>query len=393
MDEPLFISCSAQRKLYKIPHEGAAVIAGYWSPERGLCSQTVLLKWTDGKVVSLQPLGDLKSYSENTFAWDSFILLPGWLDAHVHLALDSIDFYQCLENWKNSLLIEENIKEYLQHYLKMGIVGIRDGGDLPGFSWLARNNVNGNVWLGPKVVSVHEAVNRAGMYGRFLGRGFKTIQEWQVTEKDFFAQGIDQLKVVVTGLIRFDEYRVVGPTQWTLEELRMLVEAAHLRGKLVMAHASGEEGISVAITAGVDSIEHGYFITTENLELMREKEIAWVPTIAPIGNILKYPSERYSPHEIDTLKRILDSQLTKINEAYQLNVRLGVGTDAGAYKVPHADGFYDELDWMAQAGIPKLEVYRLATQENARILGTPELGKLDIGTPMSQLQLVNTENF
>lgn len=393
MEEPIFISCSAQRKLDEISNQGEAVIAGYWSPELGLCTQPVLLNWMDGKVVSLCHLENPESYSERYFNWDSYILMPGWLDAHVHLALDSIDFYQCLDNWPNSSLIEENIKGYLQHYLKLGIVGIRDGGDLPGFSWRARNNVKGKVWDGPKIVSVHEAVNRAGMYGRFLGRGFNNIQEWQRTEDDFFAQGIDQLKVVVTGLIRFDKYQVVGPTQWSVEELRELVEAAHRRAVLVMAHASGEEGVSVAIAAGVDSIEHGYYMTTKHLELMRKNEIAWVPTVAPIGNILKYPSERYSLQEIDTLKQILDTHLTKIKEAHQLNVRLGVGTDAGAYQVPHADSFYDELDWMVQAGIPKLEVCRMATKENARIMGTPELGKLEIGTPMNQLQLVNSSQI
>ncbi len=389
MGEPTFISCSAQRKLIQIPDQGVAVIAGYWSHELGLCSQSVLLEWKDARVSSFQFLGDLESCSEKEFRWDSYIIMPGWLDAHVHLALDSIDFYLCLENWAHPSLIEENMKGYLQHYLEMGIVGIRDGGDLPGFSWLAKNRVNEGVWPGPKVISVHEAVNRAGMYGRFLGRGFKDSLEWQEKEKDFFDQGIDQLKVVVTGLIKFDNYRVVGATQWKVEELRELVESAHRRGILVMAHASGEEGISVAIAAGVDSIEHGYYMTTQHLELMREKNIAWVPTVAPIGNILKYPSTRYSSHELDTLKRILETQLAKIYEGYRLNVRLGVGTDAGAYQVLHGEGFYDELDWMAQAGVPKLEVYRLATQENARICGVPELGKLQVGTPMNQLQLVN----
>ncbi|MDP4126430.1 MAG: amidohydrolase family protein [Bacillota bacterium] len=387
----MFISCSSQHKIIQIPDEGSAVIAGYWSPELGLCSQSVLLTWKHGRVSSLQPLVDLRSRSENRkkFLWDSYTLLPGWLDTHVHLALDSIDFFKCLENWAQPSLIEENIKRYLQKYLEMGIVGIRDGGDLPGFSWLAKNKVNEGAWLGPEVISVHEAVNRAGKYGRFLGRGFEDISEWQEKEKEFFEQGIDQLKVIVTGLIRFDDYHMVGPTQWTVEELRELVDSAHRREILVMAHASGEEGISVAIEAGVDSIEHGYYMTTRHLELMKEKKIAWVPTVAPIGNILKYPSDRYSSHEIDTLKRILDTQLTRINEAYQLNVRVGVGTDAGAYRVPHAEGFYDEMEWMEKAGIPKLEVYRLATQENALISGTPKLGRLNIGTPMKQLQLVN----
>lgn len=385
----MYISCSAERKILEIPDEGETIIAGYWSPEVGLCSQSVLLKWKDGKVNSLQPLGHLESYPEKSLQWDSYFLLPGWLDAHVHLALDSFDFYQCLENWAQPSLIEENMKEFLQRYLEMGIVAIRDGGDLPGFSWMAKNRVYEGVWSGPRVISVHEAVNRAGMYGRFLGRGFKNLLEWREKEIDFFSQGIDQLKLIVTGLIRFDEFQRVGPTQWSVEELRELVESAHERGILVMAHASGEEGISVAIAAGVDSIEHGYYMTTRHLERMREKNIAWVPTVAPIGNILKYPSDRYSSREIDTLKRILKAQLVQIFEAYRLNVRLGVGTDAGAYRVPHAESLYDEMDWLVQAGIPKLEVYRMATYENARIFASPDLGRLDIGTSMNQLQLVN----
>jgi len=385
----MYISCSAEQKILEIPSDGEAVIAGYWSPELGLCSQSVLLSWQEGKVKSFKPLSHLESYPNKTQLWDAYYLMPGWIDAHVHLALDSLDFYQCLENWAQPSLIEENIQRFLRRYLERGIVAIRDGGDLPGYSWRARNKVNEGVWSGPGVISVHEAVNRKGMYGRFLGRGFKDISEWREKEKDFFDQGLDQLKVVVSGLIKFDDFQVVGPTQWAVEDLAELVEAAHGRGILVMAHASGEEGISVAIAAGVDSIEHGYYMTSGQLERMSEKEIAWVPTIAPIGNLLKYPTDRYSTHEIDTLKRILEVQLTKIHEAYHLNVRMGVGTDAGAYQVPHAESVFDELGWMVQAGIPKLEVYRMATHENARILGSPELGRLDVGTPMRLLQLVD----
>ncbi|SHI52363.1 amidohydrolase family protein [Desulfosporosinus lacus] len=384
----MYISCSSERKILEIPDEGETIIAGYWSHERGMCSQPVLLKWKDGKVNSLKALSHLESHTEPSLLWSSYFLLPGWLDAHVHLALDSLDFYQCLENWDQPLLIEDNIKVFLQRYVEMGIVAIRDGGDLPGFSWKAKNKVNEGLWSGPKVISVHEAVGRAGMYGRFLGRGFQDLREWQEKESDFFNQGIDQLKVIVTGLIRFDDFSRVGPNQWTVEELREIVEAAHERQILVMAHASGEEGISLAVEAGVDSIEHGYYMTTKDLERMREKSIAWVPTVSPIGNILKYPSDRYSPHEVDTLKRILEAHLAKIHEAYCLNVRLGVGTDAGAYQVPHAESLYDEIDWMVQSGIPRLEVYGMATHENARIFGRPELGRLDVGTPMNQLQLV-----
>jgi len=390
--DAMAISCSSEQKILQIPCEGQAVVAGYWSPELGLCSQSILLEWKDGKVSSLQPLDTIDSLDNDSgkkLPWHSYLLLPGWIDAHVHLALDSLDFYQCLENWAQPSLIEENMQRFLRRYLERGIVAIRDGGDLPGFSWTAKSRVKEATWSGPRVVSVHEAVNRKGMYGRFLGRGFKDILEWREKEKEFFGQGLDQLKVVVTGLIKFDNFGAVGPTQWAVEELTELVEAAHGRGIPVMAHASGAAGISVAITAGVDSIEHGYYMTTEQLEGMRDKGIAWVPTVAPIGNLLKYPTDRYSSHEIDTLKRILEGHLVKINEAYHLKVRLGVGTDSGAYQVPHAESLYDEMEWLGEAEIPKLEVYRMATHENAQILGSSELGRLDVGTPMCLLQLVD----
>lgn len=383
----MYISCSAERKILVIPDQGEAIIAGYWSNELGMCSQPALLQWEDGKVKSLKSLSHLEGNPKTGLLWDNFYLLPGWLDAHVHLALDSLDFYQCLENWAQPELIEGNIKTYLQSYLEMGIAAIRDGGDLPGFSWTAKKRVKEGEWSGPRIISVHEAVGRAGMYGRFLGRGFQDLRDWQEKEIGFFDQGVDQLKVIVTGLIRFDEFQKVGPTQWTVAELKKIVAAAHERQILVMAHASGEEGISAAIAAGVDSIEHGYYMSTRDLEQMREKNTAWVPTVAPIGNILKYPADRYSPHEVHTLERILETHLAKINEAHSLKVRLGVGTDAGAYRVPHAMSLYDEIDWLVQTGIPKLEVYRMATYENARIFGKPELGRLDIGTPLNQLQL------
>ena len=204
MDRAMTISCSAEQKILDIPWEGEAVVGGYWSPELGLCSQSVLLKWQEGKVKSLLPLSPIESSPQTTLLWQSYFLLPGWIDAHVHLALDSLDFYKCLENWAQPSLIEENIQGFLRHYLERGIVAIRDGGDLPGFSWNAKNKVSEGAWLGPQIISVHEAVNKQGMYGRFLGRGFKDVLEWRDKERSFFDQGLDQLKVVVTGLIKFD---------------------------------------------------------------------------------------------------------------------------------------------------------------------------------------------
>lgn len=387
----MFISCSTEQRLLSIPENGEAVIGGYWSPELEDSNGPALIQWKDGKINSIQPIDqceDAVMDMENFNQWSRYLLKPGYIDTHVHLALDSIDFFKCLENWQNPSVIHDNMKEVLKCYLERGIVAIRDGGDLPGFSWLAKNEVAQKNWLGPEIISVHEAVSRTGMYGRFLGRGFENIPDWRDKENSFFEQGVDQLKIIVTGIIRFDEYGMVGPAQWSVDELKKLVNSAHRRGISVMAHASGEEGITIAIEAGIDSIEHGYYMTTEQLLSMREKNIAWVPTVAPIGNLLKYPEPRYSAHEIDVLKQILKTQLARINEAYQLKVRLGVGTDAGAYQVPHGKAFYDELAWFEEAGIPSLIIDKMATEENARILNLSGYGRVEIGASMQRLQLV-----
>ncbi|NMA68653.1 MAG: amidohydrolase family protein [Desulfitobacterium sp.] len=386
------ISCSGEGKVLIIPQSGAAVLGGSWSSEKGCVKESLYLEWQEGKVRVLRPLKkEEKNWksSQELFSWENYILMPGFIDTHVHLALDSVDFTSCLERWSDNLVMEIEIRKHLQQYLEYGIVAIRDGGDLPGYGWLAREHINEGQWCGPFVISVREAVAKKGMYGRFLGRGFLNLDQWLMEKEEFFRQGTDQLKVIVTGIISFKEYGKVGPVQWSEEELREIVDSAHELGKTVMAHASGEEGIRRAIGAGVDSIEHGYYITSEQLAQLKEKGIAWVPTVAPIGNILKYPSERYSSLEIENLNKILRGHLASICEAYELGVKLGIGTDAGAYLVPHGKSFWDELEWMREGGIPQEEILRMATRENAQLCGLTDFGKLEIGTPLMNLQLAD----
>lgn len=182
------ISCSSKHEIWNIPESGEALLAGYWSPEKGLVLQKSWVRWQEGKITLLEAADISYPFfctSDNVFTWDSYYLMPGWLDAHVHLALDSLDFYQCLDNWSRPELIGMNIQNYLRHYLEQGIVAIRDGGDLPGFAWQAKQKVDSGEWIGPKILSVREAVQRKGKYGRFLGRGFNKIQEWRDLQEVF----------------------------------------------------------------------------------------------------------------------------------------------------------------------------------------------------------------
>lgn len=382
----MHISCSSQGEIWEIPDQGLARIAGYWNPDSAPVCKPTLVEWQQGKITALRRwTKDLEQ--PDILMWDQFFLLPGWLDAHVHLALDSIDFQKCFERWPDNSRMEEQIKHILEHYLKLGVVGIRDGGDLYGYAWLAKNKIMSGEWVGPKILSVHEALFRTGNYGRFLGRGTKNLVDWKLKVEEFYAQGLDQLKVIITGLISFHQYGIVGPIQWSLEDLKHVIDDAHRRGIRVMAHVSGTEGITMAMAAGVDSIEHGYYITSVQLKQMAELGIAWVPTVAPVGNLVEKATHRYNLEEKEILRRIVSEHLAKINEAYQLKVSLGIGTDAGAYMVPHGDSLTHEMIWFAEAGIPTLDVRRIATVENAKILGWSEFGRLQTGVAMDTLQL------
>ncbi len=386
------IPSSGEQKVFTIPRDGVAVLGGSWSYGEGFNKNPLYLEWKKGRVKVLRPFKEgeeLSNLGKEIFYWENYLLMPGFIDSHVHLALDSVDFTSCLESWSDTLAVEARVRNHLLEYLKYGVVAIRDGGDQPGYGWLAKERVQEHLWAGPQVVSVREGVAKRGMYGRFLGRGFNDLKQWNEEEEGFFRQGADQLKVILTGIISFQEYGKVGPAQWSKEELRELVESAHRVGRTVMAHASGKEGINRAIVSGVDSIEHGYYITSEQLAQLKEKDIAWVPTVAPIGNILKYPTGRYSNLEIENLNKILRGHLASIREAYELGVKLGIGTDAGAYLVPHGKSFWDEMEWMREAGIPQGEILRMATLGNAQLCGLTDFGKLEIGTPLTNLQLAN----
>ncbi|KLU60216.1 dihydroorotase [Peptococcaceae bacterium CEB3] len=389
----MFISCSTKEELWPIPPAGKALIGGYWNPAEEPVQRPSVLEWAEGRILHLEdcPAGTL-SCPPDWRDWREYLLMPGWIDAHVHLALDSIDFNLCLERWQDPPAMEAGIVRFLRRYRQLGICAIRDGGDLPGYGWSAHEKTAAGRWLGPEVISVREALYRRGRYGRFLGRGVGDIRQWREQREQFLSQGQAQVKLIVSGIISFREYGIVGAPQWSLPELREIVSDAHARGLAVMAHVSGTEAVGLALAAGVDTLEHGYYITSAQLEEMARRGVAWVPTVAPTGNILRQETDRYSADEKQVLTRIVQQHLTRVSEAHALGVHLGLGTDAGAYLVGHADSLLEEMAWFRQAGLPAREVCRLATEGNAVIIGRPELGRLVAGSAMANLQLRNTDN-
>ncbi|MCK8828383.1 amidohydrolase family protein [Natroniella acetigena] len=304
---------------------------------------------------------------------NNFTILPGLLDAHVHLALDGANFKKTIEEWKSPAKTEERITKQLKTILHQGIIAVRDGGDRANIALDYQQKADSN--LKPKIIATGQAIYKEKHYGSFLGTAVKTESDLRRKIKEIYNSGSAQLKVLVSGIISFSNYGEVGGLQFNQQELERIVGLARHYGLKVMAHASSDQAIRLAIKAGVDSLEHGYFISEESLKLLAEAQIPWIPTVVPVANQLLVADE-YSPNQQEVIKKSYQTQLEMIDKAAELGAKLGIGTDAGAYQVKHGHSLWQELNLFNQTSLSPLKIIKLATYSNAQIVGQSDLGSI-----------------
>jgi imidazolonepropionase-like amidohydrolase len=159
----------------------------------------------------------------------------------------------------------------------------------------------------------------------------------------------------------------------TSEEVSRLVRAAQSFGKQTFAHASGDKGIARALDGKVDSVEHGFFIREDQLARMRDEQIAWVPTFAPVQAQVDHAARMgWDDQVVSNLKKILEQHAASLIKAHDTGVQIIAGSDAGSYGVPHGLGFYYELELMERAGLSPLSVINAATGNSSQRLGYKE---------------------
>ena len=123
-----------------------------------------------------------------------------------------------------------------------------------------------------------------------------------------------------------------------------LTKISHDEGFSVMAHANGDAAVRGAVKAGIDSVEHGAYLTDETLHMLSESKTVWVPTLVTIGNLIgdaRFPESATKP--------LLAYQLDAVRKAAQYGAFLAPGSDAGAYRVFHGQGGLDELALLHRA--------------------------------------------
>jgi imidazolonepropionase-like amidohydrolase len=193
-----------------------------------------------------------------------------------------------------------------------------------------------------------------------------------------YKEGSDLIKITATGGVLSQASSGQNP-QFTIEEITAIVAAARDYGFKVAAHAHGTEGMRRAVVGGVDSIEHGTYMTDEVMRLMKKNGTYYVPTImagrfvAEKAQIPGYFSDLVTPKAIAIGPLVQDT----FARAYAAGVLIAFGTDTGVSA--HGDN-WQEFGYMIEAGMPPMEAIRSATLAAADLLGQSEkLGAISPG--------------
>jgi imidazolonepropionase-like amidohydrolase len=302
------------------------------------------------------------------------LLLPGLVDAHAHLFLDgaSTDLAHRAEHLKRPLAqLTEAARQHARETAAWGVTLVRDAGDRHGINHRLREEalVPGSGM--PRVRSAGSALKRPHRYGGFMGIDANAADNLVALVEER-ARTSDEIKLILTGTIAFDASADEEEPQFSAGEAALVVAAAHRCGRKVMAHCSSPSGLEIAVSAGVDSIEHGFFVDRAMLARMRDRDLAWTPTFCPLHYQWAHPRvARWSAAVIDTMRRILDEHAEHLRIAHELGVRLLVGTDAGSMGVQHGRAVYEEMRHFLDAGLPLEAVLRAATGAPRQHFGEP----------------------
>lgn len=261
-------------------------------------------------------------------------------DCHIHAVLDGVFWKDAIK--RHSVRPDEAfIRNMLKTYQQKGFTYLRDGGDRWGAGVLARK-------LSPEYGITYRTPGaplcEKGRYGSFIGNTYENLQEYAVLVKNARKSGMDFIKIMISGLMDFQQFGVLTEPGMPENQIRELIHIAHSEGMSVMAHANGGDTVLAAAMAGVDSVEHGAYLHPDALWAMKEQGTVWVPTLSTVGNLRG--KDRFPPSEVE---KILERALENVAYFQKIGGLLAPGTDAGAWAVPH--GSETELPLLKQAGV------------------------------------------
>jgi imidazolonepropionase-like amidohydrolase len=320
-------------------------------------------------------------------ALDAPFAMPSRVSGHAHLFLDGglLDTAQRSDYMKSdAATMLATARQSVAQSRAAGLGLVRDAGDRWGVNHAIRDECRARP--GVQVRSAGLALRRPGRYGGFMAREVADDQAIVAAVREL-AEQCDDIKILLTGIIDFAKASVPGTPQFDEEALRLIVRTAHDCGRRTFAHCSGLAGLEVAAKGGVDSIEHGFFMTKEVLQRMAGENIAWVPTFSPVRFQRDEPGHVGWPAEtVAAISGILASHEEHIVLAHQMGVPIVSGSDAGSHGVVHGKALIDEMTILLKLGIDMESALKSATSR-PRLLWQAETNDIVPGARPDMLLL------
>ena len=318
--------------------------------------------------------------------------LPGWTDLHVHLGSQSSP-----QSYSEGFRLDPvdyafRAVGYAEKTLQAGFTSVRDlGGDV---SPHLRDAINQGLVDGPRIFAAGKSIattdghadpsnglndrlsHLVGPPGPTEGV-INSVDDARQAVRQRYKDGSDVIKITATGGV-LSYARSGDAPQFTVDEIKAIVDTAKDYGYTVAAHAHGTEGMKRAVLAGVTSIEHGTQMSDEVMRLMKQHGTWYVPTIYA-GRFVadKAKVDGYFPEIVRPKAARIGAQIQDTAaRAYKAGVKIAFGTDQGVG--PHGDNAREFL-YMVEAGIPAAYALQAATIHAASVLGVDDQGVIEEG--------------
>ena len=314
-------------------------------------------------------------------------IVPGLIDCHTHITGEAGDYYEQLFR-RSAIDAAVGAHRYAKRTLDAGFTTVRDVGAAEFIDIALRKAIARGEVVGPRIFAAGLAIGSTGGHADVSGfspyvtfGGFSGVadgvdavrQKVRLNVKN----GADLIKAIATAGVLSEE-ESVGAPQYTSEELKALVDEAHMWARKVAAHAHGTEGIKRAIEAGVDSVEHASLIDDDGIRMAKERGTYLVMDIYNDDYIVQeYTRLRYPAQIIEKEKKVGRAQRESFKRAVQAGAKLAFGSDAGVY--PHGDNgkqFAKMVEW----GMTPMQAIQAATVHAAALIGANDrIGSLVSG--------------
>lgn len=310
-------------------------------------------------------------------------LMPGWIDAHVHLTGESG------ENWYRDFF-DSTMRQpaeqahyaamYARRVLEAGFTTVRNVGASDYVDVGLRNAINAGIVPGPRMLVAVHAIGATGGHGD--NDPIPPGRTHQLGPIDGVCNGADECRAAVRYQIKYGADVIkfmpsggvlslsdpVDAPELSQAEMNAIVEEAHHWGRKAAAHCHGDSAAKMAIEAGADSIEHGSFLKPDTLAKMREKGVVLVPTLLA-GEWTGGKIDKFPPAIATKARAALAARSDMFRSALKAGVKIAFGTDSAVS--PHGMNAR-EFSLMTGLGMTPAAALRSATSVAAALLGVDD---------------------